>query len=213
MKRRVRLGGIVLLAISVVVGLAAGDVAAKKKKHKKTATTFSQSVAPNAAIADAPPTGDPVQTVSTITVGKKFKGKQVGDVNVTGIQITGSASGAASDVNFSLSGPTGRTLLLLGTGIGDTSIGPLTLDDDTPTSICNDTAPTCTDPDATLLQPFAGTSNLIFLRSGDTGPLSVFNHTPMKGTWTFRIWDNINNGDTDVLNSWGLQITAARPIT
>jgi hypothetical protein len=93
------------------------------------------------------------------------------------------------------------------------SIGPLTLDDDTPTSICDDTTLTCEDPNATLLQPFAGTANLLNFRSGDSGPLSVFNGIPMRGTWTFRIWDNSTPGTTSVLNKWGLQITAARPVS
>ena len=67
------------------------------------------------------------------------------------------------------------------------------------------------DPDATLLRPFAGTANLIGMRNGDLGPLSIFNGVAMRGTWTFRAWDT-NGGNTSTLNNWGLQITAERPV-
>jgi hypothetical protein len=212
-RRRIRLVGVLLLALCVGVGFAAGDAGAKKKK-KKAPSVFSQTVNVNQAVPDIPPVSAPsVPLVSTLTVGKKFKGKTVGDLNVTGIQTTGSGTGAASDLAFNLTAPNGRTVLLDGASVGDVSIGPLTLDDDTPTSICDDTTLTCDDPNATLLQPFAGTANLLNFRNGDSGPLSVFNGIPMRGTWTFRIWDNSTPGTTSVLNKWGLQITAARPVS
>jgi hypothetical protein len=203
---------IVGLALCVAFGIAAGDAAAKKKKHK-TASVFSASVSPNAAILDEPPPpGHEIPVVSTITVGKKFKGKTVGDVNVTGIQTTGSAATSAGNLSMSLSAPNGKTVFLEATALGGQNIGPLTFDDDTPTSICDSATPTCSDPDATLIRPFVGTANLFGLASGDTGPLSNFNGSPMRGTWTYRIWDNQNNGFTSVLNSWGLLLTAERPI-
>jgi hypothetical protein len=211
-RSRLRLVGIVLLALSLGVGFAAGDAAAKKKKSK--ASVFSASVAPNAAIPDRPPSpGQEIPAVSTITVGKKFKGKTVGDVNVTGIQITGSAADAAPDISFSLSSPNGKFVLLEATQLTGQSIGPLTLDDDTRRSICPSPTLTCDDPDSTLTEPFAGTANLFGLRQGDLAPLSNFNGVSMKGTWTFRVWDNDNNGVTSTLNAWGVQITAERPVT
>jgi hypothetical protein len=211
--RRLRVAGALLLALCLAVGLTAGDAAAKKKKHKAP-KVFAASVAPNAAIPDSTPNNvleTPV--VSTITVGKKFKGKTVGDVNVTGIQTTGSVDGAADDLNLSLSAPNGKTVVLDATSLGGQSIGPLTLDDDVTTSVCDDTIASCADPDATLLRPFAGTANLLGLRGGDTGPLSNFNGVPMKGTWTFRAWDSRNVGQTSTLNAWGVRITVERPVT
>src|SRR5438045_2300458 len=88
-RRRMRLIGVLLLAVCIGIGLAAGDAAATKKK-KKGPSVFSGSVTVNAPIPDVP-TGNAHETpvVSTLTVDKKFKGKQVGDVNVTGIQTTG----------------------------------------------------------------------------------------------------------------------------
>jgi subtilisin-like proprotein convertase family protein len=207
-----RLVGVLLLALCVGVGLAAGDAAAKKKKKPK-ASVFAASVAPNAAIPDEPPTGPDIPVVSTLTVGKKFKGKTIGDVNVTGIQTTGSDADSAGDLNFNLTAPNGATVLLDDRGLGGQSIGPLTLDDDTRTSICDaTTTASCPDPDSTLTRPFAGTANMWDLFSGDLSPLSILNGGPMKGTWTFRIWDNNQNTETSTLNTWGLQVTAARPV-
>jgi hypothetical protein len=210
--RRLRIAGVLLLAVCVGGSFAAGDAVAKKKKKHKAAKVFTASASPNAAIPDRPATGQEIPVVSTITVGKKFKGRTVGDVNVTGIKTTGDSPNSASNLAMSLSAPNGKTVLLIATALGGQSIGPLTLDDDTTTSICDDTTPSCSDPDATLIRPFAGTANLIGLFGGDTGPLSALNGSPMKGVWTFRAWDN-NTGQTSVLNSWGLQITAEKPVT
>jgi proprotein convertase P-domain-containing protein len=207
-----RLVGVLLLALCIGVGLAAGDAAAKKKK-KKGPSVFNGSVTVNAPIPDEPssPARD-IPVVSTLTVGKKFKGKRVGDVNVTGIQTTGDSSIAAADLNFSLTAPSGRTVLLDDTALGGQNIGPLTLDDDTRTSICNDTTiDSCEDPDATLIQPFVGTANMLGLFSGDISPLSMLNGTQMRGTWTFAIWDSAG-ADTSTFNHWGLKITALRPV-
>jgi hypothetical protein len=209
---RIRILGVALLALCLVGGLAAGDAAAKKRKKGKV-SVFAASVAPSAAIPDRPPNpGREVPAVSTITIGKKFKGKTVGDVNVTGIKTTGTGAIAARDLSMSLSSPSGKFVLLEGTALSGTSIGPLTFDDDTRQSICPSPTLTCADPDSTLVEPFAGTANMFGLAQGDTAPLSNFNGGSMKGTWTFRIWDNNNNGQTSVLNAWGLQITAERPV-
>ena len=94
--------------------------------------------------------------------------------------------------------------------MGGPSLGPLTLDDDTRTSICNNTVDNCADPDQTLLRPFAGTANLGWLFNG-LGPLSIMNGQRMRGTWTFSVFDG-NNGSTSTLNTWGLKIKAAKPV-
>ena len=208
--RGLRVAGVLLLALCLAVGLAAGAAAAKKKKKK--ASVFAASVSPNAPIPDRPP-GSALETpaVSTITVGKKFKGKTVGDVNVTGITTTGDSPNSASNLDLSLTAPSGKTVLLEDVQLGGQNIGPLTLDDDVTTSICDDTTLTCSDPDATLLRPFAGTANLIGLRNGDLGPLNIFDGVGMRGTWTFRAWDT-SVGQTSTLNSWGVRITAEKPV-
>jgi subtilisin-like proprotein convertase family protein len=212
--RRRRLATLSILALALVTafGMTLGGSAEAKKK-KAGPTVFQASVSPNAAVPDDNASGPSTPITSTITVGKKFKGKTVGDVNVTGIQTTGNGAGAANDLGFRLTAPNGTNVLLINAGIGDVSIGPLTLDDDTPVSICNATTPPCNYPPQTLNQPFAGTANLLFLGSGGTGPLSAFDGSPMRGTWTITVWDEANVGQTSVFNSWGLKITAARPVT
>jgi|tagenome__1003787_1003787.scaffolds.fasta_scaffold20915657_3 hypothetical protein len=204
--------GVLALALCTALAMSFGGVAEAKKKKKKTPTTFQQVVQPNAGIPDGPASGAATPVNSTITVGKKFKGKVVGDVNVTGIQTTGTEDGSAPDLVMRIIAPNGRSVRLWAGGFGEQSIGPLTFDDDTPVSICNNTPPCEWGPD-TLNPPFAGTSNLQFLGAGGTGPLSRLDGVPMKGTWTFQIWDENANGATSILNSWGLQIAVARPVT
>ena len=149
---------------------------------------------------------------SSITVPKKFKGKVVGDVNVTGIQITGSAPGAVTPLIARLTSPSGRTIVLW-RGKGSQSIGPWTLDDDTKTEICDATPPPpCTNSNQTLNRPFAGTSNLINNDAPSWLPLASFDGTVMAGTWTLTIAD-LANTLTNTLNQWGLQITPAKPVS
>ena len=207
---RSALAALLSLSLCVALGATAGDAAAKKKKGS---SVFTQTKAVNAAVPNNVPGSPSTPLLSTLTVGKSFKGKVVGDVNVTGITTTGSGAGAADDLSFLLTAPSGRSVQLISSSfIGDVSIGPLTLDDDTRTSICDSATLTCEDPDLTLLRPFAGTANLLFLGSGDTGPLSAFNGRSMKGTWTIRVWDEAVIGTTSTFNSWGLKITAAKPV-
>jgi subtilisin-like proprotein convertase family protein len=109
--------------------------------------------------------------------------------------------------------PNGRTVSLIGKSIGATSLGPLTIDAQSPVSICDDDTATCSDPSSTLVQPFAGTANGQGLGGSSTGGVRGMNGVQMSGTWTFEIFDVGNIGQTSVLNSWGLQITAAKPVT
>jgi hypothetical protein len=136
----------------------------------------------------------------------------VGDVNVTGIQTTGSADGAANDLAFRLTAPNGQGVILLGSSFLDgASIGPLTFDDDTFTEICYSNPP-CQWAPQTLNPPFAGTANLLFNGAAGTGPLAQLNGGPMQGAWTLSVWDEQSIGQTSTLNGWGLQITARSPV-
>src|SRR5262245_29598121 len=87
-RRLFALVAVLALSLGVTAALSV-SVEAKKKKSGKKAKVFSQQVSPNAAIPEAPPTGASTAVTSTINVGKKFKGKVVGDLNVTGVQTTG----------------------------------------------------------------------------------------------------------------------------
>jgi subtilisin-like proprotein convertase family protein len=210
---RIALIAALALAVALTAGLA-GTASAAKKKGKKSPSVFKQQVSPNLGIPDAPVAGAFTPVTSTITVSKKFKGKVVGDLDITGYQTTGSVADAADDISAVLTAPSGLTVTIFNpdnNGIGDQNIGPLTLNDDTPTSLCNSATPPCEDPQQTLNRPFAGTANLFMLAGSETGPLSAFDGTSMKGAWTLTLYDIANN-QTSVLNSWGLSITPARPI-
>jgi hypothetical protein len=212
-RRRAALVGVLALALCTAFALAFGATSDAKKKKKKTVSVFAASLAPNAAIPDAPGGPGPSTPVqSTISVGKKFKGKVVADVNVTGLQVTGDSGGAANDLEFKLTAPNGRTIGLITNGIGDQSFGPLTIDDQSPVSICDSDALDCEDPSSTLIQPFAGTANELFLGSAGTGGLKAFRGVPMQGAWTMTVFDD-DAIELSVWNSWGLQITAAKPVT
>jgi subtilisin-like proprotein convertase family protein len=198
--------GILALALSVTVGIT---VSAEAKKQKKAKTTFNGSKVVNGAIPEDVAVGASIPLRSQITIGKSFKGKVVGDVNVT-VQTTGSAAGAAQDLNGKLTAPNGRTIILF-EFVGDQSIGPWTMDDDTPVQICDQTTPpACEDPDSTLNRPFAGTSNLND-DDDDVRPLSSFDGVGMKGVWTLTVFDD-DPTLTSTLNQWGLKVTAAKPV-
>jgi hypothetical protein len=201
-RSRLAVAGILALALSVTAGIGVSS-GAKTKKPKKTTVAFASTKQVGATIPDPPVAAGPsVPVRSSITLGKKFKNKVVTDANVM-FQSTGAVAGAAMDLTFKLSAPNGRTNILF-QNLGDQSIGPLTLDDDTRTSICNAATPVCRDPDATLLQPFDGRANT--LRADNTmRPMTIFNGVPMKGDWTITVFDNLNTRDS-TFNRWRLEL-------
>jgi hypothetical protein len=205
---------ITALALGAVVGMTlAASADAKKGKKPKVARSFQQSVSPNAAIPQAPPSGPSTPVNSTITVGKKFKGRVVGDVNVTGIKTTGSGGDAAADLVMRLIAPNGQAVTLLGSGfLEGADIGPLTFDDDVFVEICYSNPP-CAWAPQTLNAPYAGTASLLYNGAAGSGPLAQLNGSTMRGTWTFQVWDEDGPTTTSTLNSWGLQITARKPLS
>ena len=211
--RRLAAFAVLCLALVAVAGLTAG-VATGAKKKKKAASVFQQTATVNLAIPQDAATGPSAPVRPIITVPKAFKGKVVGDIDVTNIRTTGSGAGAADDLRFRLSAPNGRSVTLINNGIGDVSIGPLTLNDDTNVSICDNAVPPCVDERFTLNRPFAGTANLLFLGGQSTGGLSAFDGVGMRGAWTLTVWDAAAGpGTTSTLNTWGLKITPAKPVT
>jgi subtilisin-like proprotein convertase family protein len=206
------LGVLALVLCAAVAMTLAGSADAKKAKKPKTARFFQQSVAPNAAIPQDAGTGPSTPLNTTITVGKKFKDRVVGDVNVTGIQTTGSGGNAAGDLVMRLIAPNGQGVLLIGSFLEGANIGPLTFDDDVFVEICY-TSPPCDWAPQTLDPPYAGSASLLYNGAAGTGPLAQLNGTPMRGTWTLSVWDEAGPTTTSVLNGWGLQITARKPVT
>ena len=118
-----------------------------------------------------------------------------------------------------LTAPNGRTVFVIGannpnSGLGDVSIGPLTIDTDSRVSVCDSANPaTCEDPSQQLIRPFAGTANQQGLGTQSTGGIATMTGVPMRGTWTFTIFDQHDVGQTSIFNGWGLQLTAAKPVT
>jgi hypothetical protein len=192
----------VLLALVLIVASLAGATAADaKKKHKRVgAVNITQPV--NAAIPDRS-SGGFGRLISQIVVGRRFKGKSIGDVNIT-IQTTGNDPDSARDVLPFLTAPNGDTVGLF-SGLLGRSIGPLTLDDEAGAGICTADPPPCKfDPFESLLAPYAG-------RAQPSSPLSFLDLGPIRGVWTLQAMDQ-SNGNTSTLVSWTLNVTPARPV-
>jgi hypothetical protein len=197
------LAAVACIALLGVALIGSGVAAAKKKKSKVAVVTVS----PNAAIpdqaADTPTTNPPYgQLAVPLVIGKKFKGKSVGDVQLT-LQTTGLAADSASSLFFRLTAPNGLTQVVDSNGFSGQSIGPLTLTANSPVRTCNTFGgppppPPCADPDATLNPPYQGIA-------GDSN-LAYFRGLKMRGTWTLTAYDGINL-DTSVLNLVSLRIT------
>jgi hypothetical protein len=211
---RLAMLAVLALALCTAVGMTiTASADAKKAKKPKTATFFQQSVSPNAPIPQDAATGPSTPLNSTITVGKKFKGRVVGDVNVTGIQTTGSGADAAGDLGFRIIAPNGQGVLMLAPSfLEGANIGPLTFDDDVFVEICYSNPP-CDWAPQTLNPPYAGTTSILYNGAGGAGPLAQLNGTSMRGTWTLQVWDEVGATTTSTLNGWGLQITGRKPVS
>lgn len=138
---------------------------------------------------------------SSITIGKQLKGKSIGDVDAT-VKTTGVGPEAAQDLGVRLTAPNGATATLFNELPGQ-SVGPLTLDDESPVLICGTDSPPCSDPDATLLFPFFGTASA-------EGELQIFDRGPIRGNWTVTATDDFTSGTT-VLDFWSLRIAPRTP--
>jgi subtilisin-like proprotein convertase family protein len=203
---RPRAGAVAIAALAASLALAATPaVAAKKKGGGKKNPKVDVTRAINAAVPDKGPAAtDPAGILrDTITVGKKFKGQVIKDVDVT-VQTTGDVVGASEDVFVQLSAPNGASSLLF-VSLEGQSVGPLTLDDDTATAILN--GGPCVVP-GWLCQPYAGRA-----RPGNyqiPAPLWPMDGGPARGAWTLRVWDFGSMG-TSVVNLWRLQVVTGRP--
>jgi hypothetical protein len=206
-RSRIAMIGVLALAASVTVGLVSGSVADAKKKTKKAGGIVIATVPVNAAIPDGTATTNGVLTSTTVVGGKKFKSTQVRDVNAT-VQTTGAGAGAAGDLFARLTAPNGATTTLF-FGLSGQSVGPLTLDDETPFILGG--LPPAPDPQ-TLVAPYVGTAAPNSLVGLFSWPLSVMDGGPASGTWTLRVYDGgTGAGHTSVLNSWTPTVVAGKP--
>jgi hypothetical protein len=214
-----------VLALVLTAGLVVSQgAAAKKKKGGVKPAVVQGSVG---AIPNGPASTDvnPVPFLGTATVGKKFKGKTVGDVDVT-ISLTGAADpannqcGSLCDITVRLIPPNGALTPVLfgGAFVGSVSgnlVSNLTLSDQTPIQTCGGLnlpplappPPPCANPYATLGPPYTGTAQ-------PGSPLNFVNGSAVKGTWTLQAFDIcgrpacVDQGTVSV-TGWSLKITPA----
>jgi hypothetical protein len=199
-RSRVALLGVLTVVLGVTVGLVSGSVAdAKKKKGAKVAVVSNNTPR---AIPDRPPGMNSIdgRLDTVLKVGKKFKGKTVGALEIT-FQTTGDTVEAAADLQVDITAPNGYRLPgdWWDNSIGGQNVGPLTVGPNSPFRTCNTNTPPCDDPFRILNRPFVGTV-------GDN-TFQWFRGLPMKGSWVVTVTDDEHNGN-NVLNSVKLKITA-----
>jgi len=195
--------GILALTVALVVAMSlVGPVQAKKKKKgkKKGPSRVDITRTVNQPIPDGSGTAYGVVT-STINVGKKFKGKRIRDVNVT-IHTSGTPPStiAAGDITARLFPPNGARVTLV-QSLSGISIGPLTLDDESPREL-GGSSPS-PDPDL-LLAPYIGSAQ------PEGRPLSVMDDGPARGVWTLKVYDHAA-ADLSTFNSWRLTVQVGPP--
>ena len=198
-RNRLAIVGVLVLALSLVAGFSTADA----KKKKKSATVANVSNTTPRAIPDSAPGANGLdgRLDTFLTVGKKFKGKSVGTLELT-FQTTGDSANAASELQVDITAPNGYRLPQnwWDNNIGGQNIGPLTITPNSPVRTCNSATPPCSNPFQTLNRPFAGTV-------GDN-TFQWFRGLPMKGNWIVTVLDDTNT-HISILNSVALKITAA----
>src|SRR5262249_20787750 len=138
-----------------------------------------------------------------------FKGTVIRDVNAR-FQSTGSNPGSADDLAVSLTAPNGTTVWLFGfVQNGTQSIGPLTIDDESVNALQSSNPPAL-DP-TELAPPFVGTAQPYCYQALGACALAAMDEGPVKGAWTLRAYDAADQGQTSVLNSWGISVQTGKP--
>ena len=217
-RRHLKLLGVLILALSVTMALAAGDAAAKKKKKKKKAGgTVDITKVVNAPVPDG--TNTPMgatATIGTLTstidvAGKQFKNTQIRDVNVT-IQTLGASGGlggSLSELGATVTAPNGATAWLFGVGLFGSSLGPLTIDDETPNALQLQQPPARNNE--AVASPYQGTAQPYCFFARGACALSVMDNGPVTGTWTLRVYDSFGNpGNTSIVTNWRILVLAGR---
>jgi hypothetical protein len=195
--------GIAVLAAMIIGSLAVAVPTAGAAKKGGGAVNLTKVV--NQAIPDQTSFAAlRVPLTSTITVGKRFRGRKIRDVNVTAQTAGASGSNPAFDLTARLTGPNGATTQLWSNGRSGSSIGPLTLDDESPLRLGSGPP---VDPQA-LYAPYVGVAQPF------SDPLAVMDGGPVRGTWTFEIVDILSmsgNQGTSNLVQWRLNVATGKP--
>jgi subtilisin-like proprotein convertase family protein len=201
---RLALIGVLALAFTVTGGFGAAE-AAKKKKSSNKAVTLTSNVAqaiPDRSAVAGSPFG---QLYSTITAGKKLKGKEVADVDVA-FSAVGPADNL-DDLDVMVQAPNGALVLLAadndgpaGTtsyGTGNCATGASVFTDETAFFLANGAPPQA--------DPFALTAPWVGRMQPEGFPLSIMDGGKAKGTWRLIVFDDAN-GDAYTLSCWRLTI-------
>ena len=216
MRARLAVAIVAMLAIGAVAGIDDGGTAeaAKKKGKKKNpnrARTFQNTQ--QLLIPDDPPGASfPGQLDATIPVGKRMKGREVKDVDVS-VRITHPDT---SDLRIFLIAPNGGTVGLAfdnngggpgqdtgyGSGPADCTGLPTTFTDETFNFLSN--GDEVNEP-GEIIAPWAGS----VAPQGLPAPLNIVDGGRARGTWTLRIQD-LTSGDVGTLNCFRLRIQPER---
>jgi hypothetical protein len=198
-----------LLAGLIVLAPMAGPAAAAKKKGGGGKVDVTEVV--NLPIPEATENGSfdiPGVLRSTIDVGKRFRGRQIRDVDATVQTLGTSGTNPVPALRAKLFAPNGGHVTLFSslfpeTGTSSISLGPLTLDDESPLSLGIENPHSAVQ----LYAPWAGVAR------PNGKPLSIMDGGPVSGTWTLAIFDTTGTPQpgTSNLVSWRLEVVAGRP--
>jgi hypothetical protein len=189
-----------LLATGLAVWLGLSGVAGAKpgkQKGKGGPSRLDITKQVGLTIPDAIGSVDGV-LVNDINAGNKYRGKKIRDVNVA-LQTNGTGMGAANDLRFRLTAPNGATTNLF-SSLNGVSIGPLTLDDESPFELGGLVAPN----GFTLAAPYNGVAM-------PNNPLNVMDNGGVKGKWTLTAVDQVTGGPLSSLLNWRLTVAAGKP--
>jgi hypothetical protein len=193
---------VLAVATCALIGITLPAVSADaKRKGPKRAGPIEMTQTVGQLVPDAGTDQAGLLRSSMVIGGKRLKGQSIGDVDAT-VKTTGVGPEAAEDLGVRLTAPNGATTTLFNELPGQ-SVGPLTLDDESPALLCFDDTPPCADPDRTLVFPYSGT-----VSAG--GGMQIFDRGPIRGTWTLTATDDFTDGTT-VIDFWSLRITPRRP--
>jgi hypothetical protein len=191
-RSRLALMGVLALAISVTVGLVSGSVADAKKKSKGAKSfTISKTTPSVIPLASASQPGVAKIAIGNVG-GKKLKRKIISFDSVSVTTKWSGGSGFAQELSAQLISPRGRTAGLISPipnnffgSDTSTAVGPTTETPDSSRNACTPSTvpppPPCSDPDATLGPPYAGTI-------GNTN-LQVYDGTHPQGTWFIKVFN------------------------
>ena len=207
-RRVLTLIGALILVAATVAGTSGAGAAPKKSKEPKEPPRIGVfRVAIPTPVPDRAPGATAFVGVldSFINVGRRYKGREITDVDV-GVSVLGPA-GATADIELYVRSPNGATVFLAGDhagqafntsyGTGDCTTGPTTFTDETQNFISDGDQP-ATFP-GTVFSPWA---NIV---QTDGFPLSILDGEKAKGTWTMRVIDDAP-GNQFVLNCWQLTL-------